>query len=65
MTTHILLKFFNFKLQLTNMSLNFMNLLICGFFSVVNTAVLHDLRLVKSVDVKWQYGGNLDMEGQI
>ena len=32
-----------------------------NFFSVVNTAVLHDLRLVKSVDVKWQYGGNLNI----
>ena len=60
MTTHILLKFFNFKLQLTNMSLNCMNLLICGFFSIVNTAVHNDSLLVECVDAEKLY-----MEGHL
>ena len=54
-----------YSLTLNNTDLNCLGPFIHEFFSVVNTAVLHDLRLVKSVDVKWQNGGNLDMEGQI
>lgn len=38
------------------MGLNCMNLLICRFFSRVNSRILHDLRLVESA------GGTADVE---
>ena len=31
-----------------NTGLNYMGPLICGFFSIVNTIVIHDLKLVES-----------------
>ena len=53
------------------MSLNCMGPLIRGFFSIVNTTVLHDLQLIESADAEpriWRkhgYRGTAYIEGQL